>query len=63
MQTAEQERALGINDLSEFLGVPKPTIYQLIKTRQIPLGSKVGRRRVWLQSDVVAWLRRREGKA
>lgn len=57
--SAELPNLLSVEELSAYLGIPKPTIY-VWRTRGIgPLGIKVGRHVRFRQADVEAWLEER----
>jgi excisionase family DNA binding protein len=59
----ELDRLLTIDELSQYLGTPKKTLYDW-RTRHVgPQGFKVGREIRYRQATVAAWLEQREQDA
>jgi excisionase family DNA binding protein len=50
------DRWLAVDDISEYLGVSKDTIYSWVTTKGMP-GHKVGRIWKFKKEDVDAWVR------
>ncbi len=44
-------------EVAEYLRLSPATLYEMTRTRRGPRGRKVGRRWVWLRSEVIEWLR------
>ncbi|SFN01676.1 transcriptional regulator, AlpA family [Thermodesulforhabdus norvegica] len=54
------ERYIRIGDLSARYGIPKSTVYYLIRTQKFPRPIKIGQRRVvWSVEEVEEWINRR----
>ena len=49
------EKPLNIGEASEFLGIPKSSIYQLTSTRKIPF-IKIGKPLFFFKKDLLVWL-------
>lgn len=47
---------LTIEELSEYLKIPKSTIYKLVNENQIPGAKKVGRHWRFLKSTIDSWM-------
>ena len=62
--TSDKDKLLDIEELAEFLGKSKVTIYRLKHDKKIPY-IKQGNRIYFLKKDVMEWLKsnRRESKA
>lgn len=50
-----QEKLMGIDELSEYLKLAKPTIYQKTASREMP-SIKIGKRLYFKKSDIDIWL-------
>lgn len=51
-----------ISEASKLLGIPKPTIYYLIKKDSFPTGIRISDKlRVWSESELQDWLDSRKG--
>lgn len=57
------DRLWSIEDLSEFLGVPVPTLYRWRTTGYGPKGVRIGRYVRYRQEVVDSWLKSLEGAA
>jgi predicted DNA-binding transcriptional regulator AlpA len=63
MVSSVPERGLRAPEVGSFLGVSRSMVWKLYATdRSFPKGAKIGRSRVWLQSEIARWLERRSGK-
>ena len=63
MQSAETDsEVLGIEQVMAMLRVSRSGLYVLVRDRRVPSGAKIGRKRLWLRSDIIAFLERRGGK-
>lgn len=51
----DQEKLMGIDELSEYLKLAKPTIYQKTSSREMP-SIKIGKRLYFKKSDIDSWL-------
>ena len=62
--TSDKDKLLDIEELAEFLGKSKVTVYRLKHDKKIPY-IKQGNRIYFLKKDVMEWLKsnRRESKA
>lgn len=62
--TSDKDKLLDIEELAEFLGKSKVTVYRLKHDKKIPY-IKQGNRIYFLKKDVIEWLKsnRRESKA
>jgi predicted DNA-binding transcriptional regulator AlpA len=49
-------RTVAIAEAAVVLGVSRSTVYNLLKIPGFPRGCKMGRRRVWLVSDLFRFL-------
>ncbi len=49
------DKPLTIDEASEFLHIPKSTLYQFTSARRIPF-KKVGKKILFLKSELVAWV-------
>ena len=64
MQNAESDtEVLGIEQVMAMLRVSRSGLYVLVRDRRVPGGAKIGRKRLWLRSDILAFLERKGGKA
>ena len=54
------QHLLGINDLSDILGVPVGTIYRWQTTGYGPAAIKIGKYLRWDPVDVESWLKERK---
>jgi excisionase family DNA binding protein len=54
--TADPERPLSVKDASEFLGIPKNTLYGLTSRREIPFCKK-GKQLFFFREELVDWLK------
>ena len=62
--TAKPEPLMGVDDLAEFLGIPKHSIYAWRKTNGGPPAHRIGKHLRWRREDVEEWLEsRRDGAA
>ena len=52
----QPEVLLTLRDVSAQAGVQSSFIYERMKTKQFPKSIRVGRRALWLQSEVQAWI-------
>ena len=52
----EEYPSLTISQLSERLGVSEATIYRFLGRGEAPPSYKIGKRRLWKESDVLDWL-------
>lgn len=50
------EKPLTIDEASDFLNIPKQTLYQFTSTDKIPF-TKVGKRLLFLKKDLIEWLK------
>ena len=58
-----KERGLRVGEVAELMGVSRSLVWKLDKTDQhFPKGARIGRARVWLTSEIVAYMTRRRGK-
>lgn len=48
--------SLNIEQVAGRLGVSTTTIFRMLARGEAPPSYKVGKRRLWRQSDVLAWL-------
>jgi predicted DNA-binding transcriptional regulator AlpA len=54
------DRAVRAKEAAAILGIGRSTLFVLMNTEPgFPKGVKVGRSRVWLISDLFAWLRKK----
>lgn len=58
--SAEPERFLSLRDVLERLTISRSLLYQLIKdpVRPFPAPVHIGRRSVWIEAEVEAYMRR-----
>ena len=56
----KRDSVLTIDELSEYLKIPKSTLYKLVQDGKIP-GQKVGRHWRFLKSRIDRWLEQSEG--
>lgn len=54
--TEQEDRLLNVEDLAQFLGVPRQTIYVWRSQGTAPRAVKVGKHLRFRRSDVNAWL-------
>jgi excisionase family DNA binding protein len=49
------DKPLTMDEASEFLQIPKPTLYAYTSTRQIPF-HKMGKKILFFKADLLAWI-------
>lgn len=49
------DKPLSIDEASEFLNIPKSTLYQFTSTRKIPF-QKVGKKILFFRKELVSWV-------
>jgi predicted DNA-binding transcriptional regulator AlpA len=49
-------KAVRAREAAQLLSVSRATFYLLLKNRRFPQGTRLGRCRVWLPSDLIGWL-------
>ncbi|MES2795434.1 MAG: helix-turn-helix domain-containing protein [Bacteroidota bacterium] len=59
--SVDDNKPMSVDEASEFLGLPKNTIYQFTSKRILP-HKKIGRRIVFFKSELLAWLETRNKK-
>ena len=52
---------LNVDEAAQYLGVPKATLYQFTRLREVP-HKKVGKRLVFLSSELDAWISSKKQK-
>lgn len=58
----QKERAVRAREAASILGLGRTSFYGLVKTvPDFPQGAQLGRSRLWLVSDLLAWVRRQAG--
>ena len=55
-QTDSAYPSLNTEQVADRLGVSTTTIFRMLARGEAPPSYKVGRRRLWRQSDVLTWL-------
>ena len=56
---SQKERAVRAREAAKLLGIGRSSFYlQLNADSSFPQGTKIGRSRVWLVSDLFIWLER-----
>lgn len=56
-QRTTSERVLLVEEASQFLGIPKSSLYQKISRGEIPC-TRHGKRVMFLESDLINWVRK-----
>ena len=56
-ESRRRDRLLGIQELAEFIGVPRQTIYRWRGQGRGPKAAKLGRHLRYRQADIDEWLR------
>lgn len=51
--------SLSIEQVSDRLGVSEATLYRLLRRGHAPPSYRIGKRRLWRESDVLEWLETR----
>ena len=51
-------KAVRAREAAKLLSVSRASIYILLKNRRFPQGTRLGRCRVWLPSDLIGWLQK-----
>lgn len=49
------DKPLSIDEASEFLNIPKSTLYQFTSTRKIPF-QKIGKKILFFRKELVSWV-------
>jgi excisionase family DNA binding protein len=63
MTVTVEEKGMRIKEAAEFLGVKPGTIFKWVKNEpSFPKGVKVGKLRIFLKSDLVAFLAKKPRK-
>ncbi|TDB29742.1 AlpA family phage regulatory protein [Stenotrophomonas sp. ATCM1_4] len=57
MSDKEPERLLTIHSVCDQAGVRTSYIYERMKEGKFPKSIRVGRRAMWLQSEIQSWIR------
>jgi predicted DNA-binding transcriptional regulator AlpA len=57
MTTAELEPLWTVDDVSRFLGIPVPTLYDWRKRKRGPVGRRVGKHLRYDPNDVREWFK------
>jgi predicted DNA-binding transcriptional regulator AlpA len=47
---------------AKLMGICRATFYEALKSPRFPQGTRIGRTRLWLPSDLHGWLRANVGK-
>ena len=55
-----ERQLLGLVEITTLTGLPKSAIYALIDEGKFPSFRKLGRRTLWLRSEIEDWMRRLE---
>lgn len=55
----EMDKFLTVDELSQYIKIPKPTLYMLLSKRHIP-GAKVGRQWRFDKDSIDKWMREKE---
>lgn len=55
--TMTVERLIGVDELAEWLGVPKATIYWLNTTGKGPERHRIGKQVKYIPSEVMEWIK------
>lgn len=59
----QKERAVRVREAAELLGISRSLFYILLASdKSFPQGVKLGRARVWMVSDLFAWLGKKTKK-
>ncbi len=53
---------LKINDVVKVTALSESTIYRLIKKREFPTSISVGKSKMWLVSEIDAWIIKKAGE-
>jgi prophage regulatory protein len=55
--TTPIDRFLALPDVSQTVKLARTELYERVKKGTFPKPVKLGRRSVWLQSEIAAWMR------
>jgi predicted DNA-binding transcriptional regulator AlpA len=60
--TPIEAKAIRVRDAAKLLGLSRSAFYLQLKNPRFPQGCKLGRARVWLPTDLFAWVQQKSNK-
>lgn len=62
-QVQQSDRVVRLREATQIVGLRRSAVYEMRKAGRFPTGFKIGKARVWWESELLDWLREQERKS